>query len=388
MQEEAAASVLVHAASNCRQIVSGHKFTLERHFEGDGPWVVYEVGHTASEAADLRSGGGDFSYQNHFSCFPVALPFRPPRVTPIPTVRGTQTAVVVGPAGRGDLHGQVRAHQGAVPLGPGGQERTPTAPAGSGSRRRGPAQRWGAIHIPRIGQEVVVDFLEGDPDQPIVIGSVYNAECMPPYDLPANKTQSGIKSRSSLGGGPANFNEIRFEDKKGHEELHRPRREEPGHRRSRPTRRHSVGHDRSKTIDHDDTLTITKGFQKTTVKKGPSQLYVDDNNREVIVAKQYYLLAKSIYEEAGEESVQVKGTTFIDLRVGNNYIGINNAGDIGISSESRFGALVGSNHVLIDKSGKIEIKADSEVVVTVGASSIKVNSGGVEVSGPQIKLNC
>src|SRR6202022_3423282 len=78
-------------------------------------------------------------------------------------------------------------------------------------------KQWGVIHIPRIGQEVVVDFLEGDPDQPIIVGSVYNAETMPPYALPANKTESGIKSRSSLGGSPANFNEIRFEDKKGSE---------------------------------------------------------------------------------------------------------------------------------------------------------------------------
>ena len=76
------------------------------------------------------------------------------------------------------------------------------------------------IHIPRIGQEVIVDFLEGDPDQPIVVGSVYNAEQMPPWDLPANKTQSGIQTRSSPGGSPANHNQIRFEDKKGAEQLH------------------------------------------------------------------------------------------------------------------------------------------------------------------------
>ncbi len=78
-------------------------------------------------------------------------------------------------------------------------------------------KNWGMIHIPRIGQEVIVHFLEGDPDQPIVIGSVYNAEQMPPFALPANKTQSGIQTRSSLGGSPANCNEICFEDRKGAE---------------------------------------------------------------------------------------------------------------------------------------------------------------------------
>ena len=79
---------------------------------------------------------------------------------------------------------------------------------------------WGGVHIPRIGQEVLVSFMEGDPDQPIITGRVYNATNMPPYELPANKTQSGIKSRSSPGGKASNFNELRFEDKKGKEEVY------------------------------------------------------------------------------------------------------------------------------------------------------------------------
>ena len=96
IQEEAAASVLVNGASNVRHLVSGHKFTLERHFEGDGtPWVLYQIEHVASEAADVRSDRGGFSYQNHFTCFPFDLPFRPPRLTAKPVIAGTQTADVV-----------------------------------------------------------------------------------------------------------------------------------------------------------------------------------------------------------------------------------------------------------------------------------------------------
>ena len=78
---------------------------------------------------------------------------------------------------------------------------------------------WGAMHIPRIGQEVIVDFLDGDPDRPIITGRVYNAEEMPPYDLPDNQTRSTYKSRSSKGGGSANYNELRFEDKMGSEQI-------------------------------------------------------------------------------------------------------------------------------------------------------------------------
>jgi len=80
-------------------------------------------------------------------------------------------------------------------------------------------RQLGGIALPRIGQEVIVDFLEGDPDQPIITGRVYNAAQMPPYELPANATQTGIKTRSSKGGGAANFNELRFEDAKGKEQV-------------------------------------------------------------------------------------------------------------------------------------------------------------------------
>src|SRR5262245_31336340 len=109
--------------------------------------------------------------------------------------------------------------------------------------------------IPRMGQEVIVDFLEGDPDQPIITGRVYNADMMPPYALPANATQTGIKSRSSKGGGAANFNEIRFEDKKGSEQvfLHAEKNQDIEVEKDET---HWVGNDRKKTIDNDETTHV------------------------------------------------------------------------------------------------------------------------------------
>ncbi|MGE5715262.1 MAG: type VI secretion system Vgr family protein, partial [Acidobacteriota bacterium] len=223
MQEEAAASVLVNGASNVRHLVSGHKFTLERHFEGDGPWVLYQVEHVASESADLRSERGGFSYQNRFSCFPADLPFRPPRVTPRPVVHGTQTAVVVGPPGEEiftDEYGRIKVQfhwdrEGKSDSDSSCWIRVAQPMAG---------RRWGASFWPRIGQEVIVDFLEGDPDQPIVVGSVYNADQMPPYlgnaPDPKHKNDNrlmGIKSSTTLGG--ERFNEWRFDDTKGKEQL-------------------------------------------------------------------------------------------------------------------------------------------------------------------------
>src|SRR5262249_5507593 len=156
---------------------------------------------------------------NEFECIPLALPLRPLQLTPKARVWGTQTAVVVGPSGDEiftDKYSRVKVQfpwdrEGKKDASSSCWVRVATIWAG---------KQWGAIHIPSIGQEVVVAFEEGDPDRPIIVGSVYNAEDMPPYTLPDNKTQSGVKSRSSTQGTEENFNELRFEDKKDNEQVY------------------------------------------------------------------------------------------------------------------------------------------------------------------------
>ena len=139
-------------------------------------------------------------------------------------IHGAQTAMVVGPAGEEiytDKYGRVKVqfHWDRY----GKQDEQSSCWVRVAQLWAG--KNWGMIHIPRVGQEVIVSFLEGDPDRPIITGRVYNGDAMPPYGLPDNATQSGIKSRSSKGGAEANFNEIRFEDLKGSEQLYHPRRE-------------------------------------------------------------------------------------------------------------------------------------------------------------------
>jgi len=219
MQQEALPSVVINGASNCRHLVSGHKFNLTRHFNADGQYVITSLSHVAQHGYDAAGmDKADDHYSNMFTCIPFALPFRPLRSTPRPVVRGSQTAVVVGPSGEEiftDKYGRVKVqfHWDRE----GKNDATSSCWVRVGTPWAG--KNWGMIHIPRIGQEVVVDFLEGDPDQPIIIGSVYNADQMPPYGLPDNKTLSGIRSRSTLQGSTDNFNEIRFEDKKGSEQV-------------------------------------------------------------------------------------------------------------------------------------------------------------------------
>jgi type VI secretion system secreted protein VgrG len=161
---------------------------------------------------------GPTEYHCGFSAMASKQQFRPRRSAPKPFVQGPQTAVVVGPAGEEiftDKYARIKVQFHWDRYGKHDENsscwmRVSTSWAG---------KTWGAVSLPRIGQEVIVDCLEGDPDQPIVTGCVYNAEQMPPYDLPANKTQSGVKSRSTLKGGPSNYNEIRFEDLKDKEHI-------------------------------------------------------------------------------------------------------------------------------------------------------------------------
>src|SRR5690606_14165428 len=195
---------------------------------------------------------------------PHSVTYRPPRQAKKPVVRGSQTAVVVGKAGEEiwtDKHGRVKLHfhwdrDSRKDENSSCWVRVASPWAGKG---------WGMINIPRIGQEVIVDFLEGDPDRPIITGRVYNAEQVPPYELPANQTQSGTKSRSSKGGGTENFNEIGMEDKECEKllyshaeknkevEVDNDRTESVGN-----DERISIGHDRKESVGNDETINFGK----------------------------------------------------------------------------------------------------------------------------------
>jgi type VI secretion system secreted protein VgrG len=192
---------------------------------------------------------------------------------------------------------------------------------------------------------VIVDFVEGDPDQPIIVGSVYNADMMPPYDLPANKTQSGVRSRSSLSGSPANYNEIRFEDKKGAEQLlvHAERNQDIEVEKDET---HWVGHDRKKTIDHDETTKV--GNDRTETVTNNETITVDRGNRTVTL-------------NMGNESLTIKmGNQTTQLQLGNQSTKI----DL----------------------GKSETEALQSIELTVGQSSIKLDQMGVTIKGMMIDI--
>ena len=208
--------------SDVPRLLPGFTFSLHGHDldNFNQEYVLVEVNQSGKQPQVLGEKALDESgthFGNHFIALPSSVVIRPERITPRPTVVGVQTAIVTGPSGEEiypDKHGRVKVQfhwdrQGKQDENSSCWIRVSQAWAGAG---------WGAMFIPRIGQEVIVDFIEGDPDRPIITGRVYHGTNTPPYELPAEKTKSTVKSDSTKGGGGSN--EIRFEDKKGSEEIY------------------------------------------------------------------------------------------------------------------------------------------------------------------------
>lgn len=218
MEEEEANALSIAGTSNCGQFVAGHRFDLQRHHDADDRYLLTRVDHNARLNGYATGESHGFTYENKFWCIPAALAYRPQRVTPRPVIAGVQTATVVGPSGAEifcDKYGRIKVqfHWDREGKNDGCSScwlRVAQVWAG---------RRWGAFFWPRIGHEVVVTFEEGDPDQPLVIGSVYNAENMPPLSLPTANMYAGIKSHSLRGEASANFNSIIFVDKEGQEHM-------------------------------------------------------------------------------------------------------------------------------------------------------------------------
>ncbi len=292
-----------------RGLPVGYLFSLTEHPRGDQnrQYLVAQATLHLSES-DYRSGGGEWEAQVDIQALPSNLPFRPERTTPKPIVQGPQTAVIVGPAGEEiwtDEHARVKVQFHWDRRG----KKNDQSSCWVRVSQPWAGQNFGMVAIPRIGQEVVVSFLEGDPDQPLITGRVYNADQMPPWDLPGNKTQSGILSRSSQGGHYDHANALRFEDKKGAEEvwLHaeKDQRIEVEHDES-----HWVGNDRSKTVDHDETVHIK--HDRTETVDHDETITVHNNRSERVDHNETISIGDNRDEDVGKnETVTIgKNQTF------------------------------------------------------------------------------
>jgi len=409
IDEFAAQFETAQAATNAKAISVGALFTMEKNPRADQNREHLVVGATYDlEFSDYEAmperGGADYACS--FVAMSSKQQFRPKRLTPKPSVQGPQTAVVVGPGGDEiytDKYGRVKVlfHWDRV----GEKNKDENSSCWVRVSQPWAGKAWGGIAIPRIGQEVIVDFLEGDADQPIITGRVYNAEQMPPYALPANMTQTGIKSRSSKGGTPDNFNEIRFEDKKGSEQvfIHAEKNQDIEVENDET---HWVGHDRTKTIDNDETThvkhnrtetvgddeTISIGRNRTEIVTKKEMISIGDDRTETVGGNESITIDKSRTESVGkDETVSVAGNRLLTVKKNETIAVSQNRSD---QVEKNEDVNIGKNRLVdvgendtLNVGKKLLVDAGDQITIQTGSASITMKKDGtITITGKDVTI--
>ena len=367
MEELACDYERVRGETDARGIFPGGLFELEKFPRDDQnrEYLIVSMQHSLSAVDYESDGGSGFKYNCSFEAMYSHDPFRTARTTPRPVVQGPQTAIVVGKSGEEiwtDEYGRIKVQFHWDRYGK-KDENSSCFIRVSQSWAGG---QWGGMSIPRMGQEVIVDFIEGDPDRPIVTGRVYNQDNMPPYDLPADKTKSTLKSRSSKGASADNFNEIRFEDLKGSEEMYV-----------------HAEKDQNTVVENNQTIVI--GFDKSDA--GDRELQVNNDEGVTIGRDRSLGIGRDKAETvARNKSIEVSGNHgegvggSMTISVAQNLtetVAINYAETVGAAMELTVGAAMGET-VGGNKSQTIGINSSSDVGKNL---SVKVGKDMTEKIG-------
>ena len=347
IQELQAGYMVATGHGNAAGLAAGWKFTLDKFPRKDLNMAYVVIRASYALSTDVYESGShaeSSAFEVWIDAIDARTPYRAPRMTRKPLVHGAQTAMVVGPAGEEiytDKYGRVKVQFPWDRYGKQDEQsscwiRVAQLWAGKG---------WGMIQVPRIGQEVMVTFLEGDPDRPIITGRVYNGDSMPPYGLPDNATQSGMKSRSSKGGGDANFNEIRFEDLKGSEQLYiHAEKNQDGVVENDQT--HLVGHDRTKTVNHDEKTQV--GNDRTETVGNNESITIGVNRTEQVGVNEKINIGANRTESVGaNETIGITANRTISVGANEvasvallrtHNVGINEMINVGAAQEVNVGA--------------------------------------------------
>jgi type VI secretion system secreted protein VgrG len=345
---------VMQGSGNAMALTAGMLFTLKDHYivPENTKHIVIFANFIIVNNQYRSTSVEETHYECHFKAIRATQQFRPQRLSPVPFVQGPQTATVVGKAGEEiwtDKYGRVKVQFHWEREGKKNETsscwiRVATPIAG---------KTWGWVSLPRIGQEVVVSFLEGNPDRPLITGSVYNANQMPPYALPANQTQSGLKSRSSKKGTEQNFNELRFEDKKDSEQVYVHAEKdfdcviENNETRKIGLVKKDKGN-QTLEIHNDRTVSLNEGHDTLTVKKGNRLTHVNTGNNT------------------------------LNVKQGNRETNVNTGND---TKNVKMG-----NHVIKVSAGKSTIEAMQSIELKVGGNSIKIDQTGITVKGILVKV--
>jgi type VI secretion system secreted protein VgrG len=345
---------ILRGESYVRAFTAGYKFDLKHHYREDAnkTYVLRWVSHAATQE----------SYTNSFEAFPVDVPFRPQRVTPKPSIVGAQTAIVVGKSGEEiwtDKYGRIKVQFHWDQKGKNDENSSCWIRVDYG--RAG--KQWGGIFLPRIGQEVIVSYLEGDPDRPVVTGAVYNAQQVVPYTLPDQQTRSTIKSNTSKGG--QGFNEIRFEDKKDSEEMYF---------HAQKDQKIEVLHDRTKEIGNNEKSTI-KGTRDQTITG--DETHTDEANFTHKVTGNYEL------KVTGNLTIDVTGSVTVksaQAMTHETQMSMTNKAAMSLTNEAQMS--------MTNKAG-MSLTNEAQLAITnKGGASNTVESGGItSVKGTLVKIN-
>jgi type VI secretion system secreted protein VgrG len=351
--------------------VTGAKFKLVK-----GPNDVHEYAIIATDYSITSNrfasgdGQGDYEVSAAVEATDAKTVFRPPRVSPKPLIQGSQTAIVVGRHGEeidADKWGRVKVQfhwdrEGQKDENSSCWVRVAQVWAG---------KNWGAMHIPRVGQEVLVDFLEGDPDRPIITGRVYNNDMMPPYALPENVTQSGIKSRSSKQGGDDDYNEIRFEDKKGSEQLlvhaQKDMLTEVEHDKTL-----TVGHDSTTKIKH-DSVTEIENDRKLTITHDETCTIKNDHSTTIQGKEKRDVTGKRTTTISDDDALTVKANAKSDID--QNY---------SLKAGQQITLETGASRLVMKSDGTIQLEG---VQLTIkGSVKIEVSTLQFKLEGTMVQL--
>lgn len=361
----------IEGSSDCSSFYAGGKFVLQKHAvkEEQGEYIIISITHKAMDDSYLAGNESKSEYRNDFICIPGKVHYRPPLRRKKPWMQGPQSATVVGPKSEEiyiDEYGRIKVQFHWDREGERNENstcyiRVMQPWAGSG---------WGTSFIPRIGMEVVVNFFDGDPDRPIVTGSVYNGDNSPPFE---SKTQSGIRTRSTKSGSNSTFNELRFDDNKDAEQiyLHAEKNLDTQVENNETLtvdvdRTKTIGNDENSNIGNDRNKTVGKnqsesiGTNKTidvgsnhseTIGKDKT-LDVGEDHTESIGKNMSITIGDNLTEKVGKK-INIDAGDQITLKTGSASITMKSNGDISIKGKN----------VTVQGSGNINVKASSNVVI-------------------------
>ncbi len=395
-------------------------------FSGDSRYVGMEVGarvevtdhpnptlnaalfltavfHSGSNGSYDAGDEGAPTYKNSFEAIIAGTPYRPPRVTPWPVVGGAHTGVVVGPEGEEiytDKHGRVQV----VMKWDRDNDRTLEHSCWMRVAQSLAGNRFGAVFLPRVGHEVMVEFLDGNPDNPIVVGSLYNADNLPPWELPKHKTQSGVRTQSTLKGTTLEtYNELRFEDRIKEEQIY-VQAEKDLDTLVKHNETRMVRNNRTTTIHVNDEKTVEKGHDYTTVEEGEQEIKVLKNQRSLYVNKNNNITVdgSEIIHVKQDRQLQVGGNQQHQVQ-GNNSTAVQGSQDCTVQGDDTttvaggnssltvnqgnlaMGATVGSVSIR-SGGGSVSIEGMQQIELKVGGSSIVIAPGGITIRAPSVTV--